>query len=118
VKNLKPKIAIVGGSGFIGRSLAGYLAERFQVKILDVQPLPQDLKGLATHVHCDVRNYQETANGLNDVDLVIHAAIVQIPLINENKSLGYEVNIIGTQNVCRAVDKNSNVKGMINCSFL
>lgn len=87
--------------------------EKFQVKILDVKPLPQDLKGLVTHVHCDVRNYRETANGLNDVDLVIHTAIVQIPLINENKSLGYEVNIIGTQNVCRAVDENPNVKAMI-----
>jgi UDP-glucose 4-epimerase len=38
---------------------------------------------------------------------------VQIPLINENKSLGYEVNVIGTQNVCKAVEENPNVKGMI-----
>jgi UDP-glucose 4-epimerase len=113
VKNLKPKIAIVGGAGFIGRSLTRHLAEKFQVKVLDVKPLPQDLKRLVTHVYCDVRNYQETANELNDVNLVIHTAIVQIPLINENKSLGYEVNIIGTQNVCKAVEENPNVKGMI-----
>lgn len=110
---MKPKIAIVGGAGFVGKSLARHLSKKFKVKILDVKPIPEDLKGLVTHVHCDVRNYQEIANGLNDVSLVIHTAIVQIPLINENKSLGYEVNIIGTQNVCKAVEENPNVKGMI-----
>jgi UDP-glucose 4-epimerase len=110
---LKPKIAVVGGAGFVGKSLARHLSKKFQVKILDVKPIPEDLKRFVTHVHCDVRNYQEIANGLNDVSLVIHTAIVQIPLINENKSLGYQVNIIGTQNVCKAVEENPNVKGMI-----
>jgi UDP-glucose 4-epimerase len=110
---LKPKIAIVGGAGFVGKSLARHLSKKFQVKILDVKPIPEDLKGFVTHVHCDVRNYREIANGLNGVSLVIHAAIVQIPLINENKSLGYHVNVIGTQNVCKAIEENPNVKGMI-----
>jgi len=45
--------------------------------------------------------------------LVIHTAIEQIPSINENKFLGYEVNVIGTQNICRAVEENPNAKGMI-----
>ena len=110
---MKPKIAIVGGAGFIGRSLARHFAEKFQVKVLDLKPIPVDLKGLVTHVLCDVRNYREVASGLDDADLVIHTAIVQIPLINENKSLGYEVNVIGTQNVCKAVEKDPDVKGMI-----
>lgn len=110
---MKPKIAIIGGAGFVGKSLARHLSKKFEVKILDVKPIPEDLKGLVTHVNCDVRNYREIANGLNDVSLAIHTAIVQIPLINENKSLGYEVNIIGTQNVCKAVEENPTVKGMI-----
>lgn len=113
MKNLKPKIAIVGGSGFVGKSLASFLLKDFDVKILDVKPIPEDLKGFVKYAHCDIRNYQETANGLNDVNLVIHAAIVQIPLINEDKSLGYEVNVIGTQNICKAVEENPNIRGMI-----
>ena len=110
---MKPKIAIIGGAGFIGKSLARHLSKRFQLKILDVQTPPKDLKGFSNYTYCDVRSYREVADGLNDVDLTIHTAIVQIPLINENKSLGYEVNIIGTQNVCKAVEENPNVEGMI-----
>ena len=113
MKNLKPKIAIVGGAGFIGRSLARHFAEEFQVKILDVKPLPGDLKELVTHVYSDVRNYRETTKELDDIDLVIHTAIIQIPLINEKKFLGYEVNITGTQNVCRVIREKPNIKGMI-----
>ena len=109
---MKPKIAIVGGAGFVGTSLARHFTEKFQVKILDVNP-PGDLKGLVTYVPCDIRNYHEIANALDDADLVIHTAIVQIPSINKNKSLGYEVNVIGTQNVCKAVNENPNVEGMI-----
>jgi nucleoside-diphosphate-sugar epimerase len=113
VKILRYKIAIVGGAGFVGKSIARHLVEKFEVKVLDIKPLPKDLKGLVTHVNCDIRNYHEIANGLDNTDLVIHTAIVQIPLINENKSLGYEVNVVGTQNVCRAVEENTNIKGMV-----
>jgi len=65
------------------------------------------------YIQCDIRRLEEVEKSLKDVDLVIHTAIIQIPLINEQKRLGYEVNIIGTQNVCEVVDKNLRIKGMI-----
>lgn len=107
------RIGIVGGAGFIGRSLAKHLSKSFKVKILDVQRPSKDLEDSVAHAHCDVRNYQEVAEGVSDVDLVIHTAIIQIPLINESKFLGYEVNLRGTQNICEAVEKNPRIKGMI-----
>ena len=110
---MKYKIGIVGGAGFIGTSLARHFVKNFQVNILDVKTPPKDLKEAANYCYCDIRNYKEVMKGLNDVDLVIHTAIVQIPLINEQKKLGYEVNVIGTQNVCRAVEENPKIKGMI-----
>ena len=110
---MKPKIAIVGGAGFIGKSLARHLSKKFQVKILDVRTPLEDPGDLFAYTHCDIRNYREVADGLDDVDLAIHTAIVQIPLINERKSLGYAVNVVGTQNVCRAVERNPKTKGMI-----
>jgi len=108
----KFKIGIVGGAGFIGSSLARYLNERFEVKILDIKETAQELSD-AEFRHCDIRIYEKVKKCTQDLDLVIHAAIVQIPLISEKKKLGYEVNVVGTQNVCEAVDKNPNVKGMI-----
>lgn len=111
MKNLKPKIAIVGGAGFIGGSLARFLSKKSQVEILDVRTPAKDLEDLVAFTHCDVRNYQEVADALDNVNLAIHVAIVQIPLINEHKSLGYAVNIVGTQNVCQAVEKIQKSRG-------
>jgi UDP-glucose 4-epimerase len=103
-------IGIVGGSGFIGFSLARHLSSTFNVKIVDIKE-PKDKS--FPFEYCDIRNYEHVKKALANVDLVIHTAIIQIPLINENKRLAYEVNFIGTHNVCRAVDELPNVKGMI-----
>jgi nucleoside-diphosphate-sugar epimerase len=108
------KIAITGGSGYIGSSLAEHLSSSFQLKVLDVkEPLIKSVRSKVDYAFCDVRDYEQVKEGLRDVDLVIHTAIVQIPLINEQKKLGYEVNILGTQNVCRTIDENPRIKGMM-----
>ena len=107
------KIGIVGGTGFIGSALATHLCRSFEIKILDIKPMPKDLEGKVEYRRCDVRRFDDVDRGLRDVELVIHAAIVQIPLINEAKRLGYEVNILGTQNVCEVVNQNSSIRGMI-----
>jgi len=60
-----------------------------------------------------VRDYSRLRHALEDVDIVIHVAIIQIPEINEKKRLAYEVNILGTHNVCKAVCENERVRGMI-----
>jgi len=106
-------IGIIGGSGFIGSSLANHLADSFDVKLLDVRVPKQRFGDTARFQKCDIRNYGEVKKALEDVDLVIHAAIVQIPLINEDERLGYEVNFLGTENVCRVVDESPRVKGLI-----
>jgi UDP-glucose 4-epimerase len=110
---MKYNIGIVGGSGYIGSSLAGYLSGNFHVKVLDVKEPSKGVRDKVDYVFCDVRNYEQVKEGLRDVDLVLHVAIVQIPLINEQKRLGYEVNFVGTQNVCRVVDENPQIRGMI-----
>ena len=107
------RIGIVGGSGFIGSSLAEYLSKSFQVRVLDVKEPPKGVRDKVDYVFCDIRDYEQVRESLCGVDLVIHTAIIQIPRINEQKRLGYEVNIIGTQNVCKAVDEDPQMKGMI-----
>jgi len=107
------EIAIFGGSGFIGSSLAGYLSDSFKVKVLDRHPVPDHIRGTVDFEFCDIGNYDDVKKGVRDVQLVIHTAIVQIPLINEMKRLGYEVNMLGTQNLCEAVDKVESVRGLL-----
>ncbi len=107
------KIGIVGGSGFVGFSLAKHFAKSFQVKVVDINPIPNGAQGGIGFERCDIRKYDEVESSLSDVELVIHAAIIQIPLINEEKRLGYEVNVMGTQNLCEAVNRNPLTKGLI-----
>ena len=108
------RIGIVGGSGYIGSTLAKYLSRKFEVKILDKSPYHKENKAKKIeYKFCDILKYEEVEQGLRDVDVVIHTAIVQIPLINEYKKLGYEVNMLGTQNVCRVVSETPSMRGMI-----
>lgn len=107
------KITIVGGAGFIGSALTRHFSKEFKVQVLDKKPLPESLEEKVEYQQCDIRNYDEVEQGLKNTDLVIHAAIVQIPSINEERRLGYEVNVLGTQNICEVVDKSPSAKGMI-----
>ncbi|MHA1594059.1 MAG: NAD-dependent epimerase/dehydratase family protein [Candidatus Baldrarchaeia archaeon] len=106
------KIGITGGSGFIGSSLANHLSRFYEIKILDVVE-PRLSKPNIHFERCDITDKDAVRKALEDVDAVIHTAIIQIPKINENPRLGYMVNIVGTQNVCEAVDENLHIKGMI-----
>jgi nucleoside-diphosphate-sugar epimerase len=109
----KHEIGIVGGSGFIGSSIAQHLSKTYKVKVLDIKPLRKDPEGRTEFEHCDIRNYRQVSTSLKDVELVIHAAIIQIPLINEARRLGYEVNVLGNQNVCEAINKSARARGLI-----
>jgi nucleoside-diphosphate-sugar epimerase len=107
------RIGIVGGSGYIGSSIADELCKTFDVKVIDKSPIPKKLEGKAEFASCNILKYKEVVSAVKDVDLVIHSAIVQIPLINEQARLGYAVNFQGIENVCKAVDSTSSIKGMI-----
>ena len=110
-----PIIAVVGGSGFIGSNIVRNLSSKYHVKILDVREPPMDLIEASNieYIPVNIRYYNEIIKTLRDVDLVIHTAIIQIPKINQEKKLGYEVNIVGTHNIARAVDESNKTKGMI-----
>lgn len=106
-------IVVTGGSGFIGSSIAYSLSSKYNVRILDVSEPPASLANRVEYVYTDIRCYDDVLRAIRDADLVVHAAIIQIPRINQEKKLGYEVNILGTHNVAKAVDESSRVKGMI-----
>ena len=106
-------VAIIG-CGFIVSYLAKTLSKEFDIVTFDVLPQPKYLEGVnIEHKILDIRKFDELQNQLGNPSVVIHTAIIQIPRITEDKNLGYEVNVIGTQNVCKAVEQNSSTKGMI-----
>lgn len=106
------KIGIIGGSGYIGTNLARRLCKQFNVRVIDVR-LPEGVPEKVKFISCDITKYKELSSVVEDLDILIHTAIIQIPLINHKKRLAYEVNVIGTQNVCRVVDETPRIKGMI-----
>jgi nucleoside-diphosphate-sugar epimerase len=105
------RIAIVGGSGYVGSAIASRLAQGFKTLIVDQRPPSVDAK--IEFRQCDIRDPDSVRKCLEDTDLVIHTAIVQIPEINSEKKRGYEVNVEGTQNVCEAVEINPTTRGLI-----
>lgn len=107
------EIGIVGGSGFVGSSLARHLSESFKVKVIDKRTVPEDLRNRVDFQQCDIRNYDEVRQKIKNVDLIIFAAIVQIPSINVEKRKGYEVNVLGVQNICEVAKKGRSIRGFI-----
>ncbi len=112
-KTIRTSIAIIGGSGFVGSSLAKHLTNHFCVTVLDRRP-PQNFGG--SFRICDVRDLRSLTEALHGFDLVVNTAIIQVPEISENKRYGYEVNVMGTQNICEAVEHVESVKGMLHSS--
>ena len=108
----KTKVGIVGGSGYIGSALASKLSQKHGVKIIDLKEPKLNIENTEFY-KCNIINYDDVKSALSDVDVIIHTAIIQIPYINENKRLGYDVNFIGTQNICRAVEEVPSIKGLI-----
>jgi nucleoside-diphosphate-sugar epimerase len=106
-------IGIVGGSGFVGSSVAAQLLNEFEVTILDRVP-PRYFKG--KFKECDIRDKTSLTSAIDGFDLVVNTAIIQVPEINEKKRLGYEVNVVGTQNICEAVESTKSIKGLLHTS--
>ena len=107
------KIGVVGGSGYIGSKIADRLSSSYEVKVIDKNPLPKMLEGKVSYSKCDITRYKGVESALSELDLIIHTAIIQIPLIDENRRLGYAVNFLGTQNVCKVVDESASIKGLL-----
>ncbi len=107
-----PRIGIIGGSGYIGTNLARSLCDQFNVRVIDVRP-PEGVPENLEFISCDITKYEKLSSAVEDLDILIHTAIIQIRLIHDKKRLAYAVNVLGTQNVCRAVEETPRIKGMI-----
>ena len=68
------KILIIGGNGFIGRSLAEYFCKTHDVTVLDKHIVPDNTSQCAC-IQCNILNDSEVLNAaIKDADLVYHLA--------------------------------------------
>jgi nucleoside-diphosphate-sugar epimerase len=113
--------AITGGCGYIGLRLARYLLEIDHlntVVLLDIHPPSfdkQDLSRLTYH-YCDLRSYKSVYEALSNATCVFHLASYGMSGREMlNKSMIYEVNVNGTENVINACIQHK-IKKIIYCS--
>ena len=98
------EIAVIGGSGFVGSSIAEFLSKENTVRVVDINPTSAEN---TTFKKCDVLDYKLLEDCLRGCDVVIDSHIIQIPRINEIKELAFNVNVNGTKNICAVCRKNN-----------
>ena len=96
------KVAITGGSGFIGSTLISELLNRgHDVINLDINDSP-----LVQTIQCDVRNKTEVEKALQSVEAVYHLAGLVDGTARKNVVKSYELQILGTLNVLESCIQN------------
>jgi nucleoside-diphosphate-sugar epimerase len=89
------KVAVIGGSGFVGSYLIKELIKQYSVINIDKRPSPffNDITILG-----DIRNIDQLRKNLNNIDTIIHLAAEHRDDVTP-VSLYYDVNVAGTQNI-------------------
>lgn len=103
------RVLVTGGAGFIGSHVTQDLLDRdVEVHIIDnfFAGKEEHIPGEALFTELDIRS-DELSAVVDDVDpdAVLHlAAIHHVPYCNEHPGEAFDVNVMGTQNVLRAVE--------------
>ncbi len=105
---------MTGGAGYIGTSLIPMLLERgYQVTVYDSlmfnngdKLLPYITNEKFNFIEGDVRDFDKLSKAVKGYDVVIHlAALVGFPICREKgEQESYDINVVGTENVIRALD--------------
>ena len=103
-------MVVFGGAGYVGGAVAEFMKSESEVVVADVRP-PR--KQGIEFIRCDVRKPSEVETALSGATIALYFSVVQIPQINTEKRLGFDVNILGLQNVCELALTSSSLRGVI-----
>ena len=96
-------LAIIG-SGFVGSALAEFVCNKYSVLTISKNPQPEWLKKYdIPHKICDIRNFQNLSESLENPKIVLHTVALSMPQTNSKKEESFDVSVNGTQNVCKIV---------------
>ncbi|HOL48841.1 MAG TPA: NAD(P)-dependent oxidoreductase [bacterium] len=102
------KILITGINGFIGKNLVNVLKDNYYIIGLD---LHQECKfQIKKYYQIDITDKEKVLDINEEIDFVIHLVALTDPNLERKKI--YNVNVIGTKNICELSKKN-NVKKII-----
>ena len=104
------KIAITGGSGFLGSNLSNHISRKgHKVKILDnfYRNSDQVIDNQIEIFECDIRNENQLINHSRNVDVLVHLAFINgTKYFYEKPELVLDVGVRGILNSISAVKKN------------
>jgi len=108
------KILITGGSGAVGKPLIAFVCAHgiHDITVFDL-PHRKSKKFYAAYQdkltvrYGDLRNIEEVEAVCENIDMVIHLAAIIPPLADEKPELAHDINVKGTQNLLRALEKKS-----------
>src|SRR5207249_11586677 len=90
------KIAVTGGSGFIGGQIASELAKSHEVVSIDIAP-PNKAEGFSFH-RADLSSYETTQRVLKNVDVVYHVARAVLEHVRIDPIVSSGTNVAITRN--------------------
>jgi nucleoside-diphosphate-sugar epimerase len=107
---------ITGASGEIGQALIRQFADVGEQDLLtlDLHPLPQELKGMTTHIVGDVLDKKLFARLVTeyDFDLIFHLAALLSTRSEFAPDLAHQVNVNGTLNLLHLAAEQTQRRGL------
>lgn len=109
---IRKKILVTGASGTVGIEVVKQLYKlknTFDITVFDIKSKKsikkfQPFKNKITIVYGNITNDNDLLQICQDNDVVIHLAAIIPPLADDNPSLSYQVNVLGTQNLIRLLE--------------
>ncbi|MGD8291274.1 MAG: NAD(P)-dependent oxidoreductase [Desulfobacterales bacterium] len=101
-------VLVTGGAGNLGRQVVIKLAlGGHDVRVLDLPDLDYSFTNTHPNIEVlqgDICENSELTRACNGIDWAVHLAAIMPPISEENKGLANRINILGTQNLLKALD--------------
>ncbi|MEZ4864018.1 MAG: NAD-dependent epimerase/dehydratase family protein [Caldilineaceae bacterium] len=111
----KKVILITGASGEVGHALVKRLAEQYagHLLTLDLQPLPEEIRSLATHIESDLLNQRMLARLVSEyeIDTIYHLAALLSTRSEIRPEEAHQVNVEGTMALLKVAAEESQWRG-------